>query len=115
MLAFIEAHEGSLVTTSGGTQANVSAQIAAILERQVVGVPNLSSASREEMVEPLTPRELEILALVSKGLSNKEISSELGVATNTVKTHLQACYGKLGVSRRTQAILRLSELGIVTG
>jgi len=69
-------------------------------------------ATYQKMVETLTKRELQILRLLADGLSNKEISSNLGVSTNTIKTHLQACYGKLGVARRTQAVVRLRELGI---
>ena len=64
------------------------------------------------LVEKLTPKELATLALVVEGYSNKEISERLFVSTNTVKTHLQRAYGKLGVSSRTQAVRSLKEQGI---
>ena len=63
-------------------------------------------------VEELTRRELATLALLVEGCSNKEISARLFISTNTVKTHLQRAYGKLGVSSRTQAVKSLKELGI---
>lgn len=60
----------------------------------------------------LTKKELATLALLVEGFSNKEISDRMCVSTNTVKTHLQSAYGKLGVSRRTQAVRCLKRLGI---
>ncbi len=51
----------------------------------------------------ITDRETEVLALISEGLSNKEISKRLGISENTVKFHLNNLYRKLEVSNRTQA------------
>lgn len=64
------------------------------------------------LVGELTRKELATLALLVEGYSNKEISDRLCVSTNTVKTHLKSAYGKLGVSRRTQAVRSLKRLGI---
>lgn len=64
-----------------------------------------------EMVEQLTKRELATLELLVEGLSNKEIADHQYVSINTVKTHLQSAYSKLGVSRRTQAVRRMKEMG----
>ncbi len=52
----------------------------------------------------LTGRELEILALLAEGLSNREIAERLFVSENTVKTHASRVFGKLGARRRTQAV-----------
>jgi DNA-binding NarL/FixJ family response regulator len=52
----------------------------------------------------LTRRELGVLRLVAQGLSNKEIASELGISTHTVKYHLASLLGKLGVHSRTEAV-----------
>jgi NarL family two-component system response regulator LiaR len=60
----------------------------------------------EQKVEALriTPRELEILAFIAEGLSNKEIAERAFVSENTVKTHSSRVFYKLGASRRTQAV-----------
>jgi NarL family two-component system response regulator LiaR len=61
----------------------------------------------------ITARELEILALVGRGLSNREIAAELFVSENTVKTHCSRVFDKLGAARRTQAVQRGKELGLL--
>ena len=61
--------------------------------------------TRAERNELLTPRELEVLALLAGGRANKAIARELGVAEKTVKTHVGNILGKLGLSDRTQAAL----------
>ena len=55
--------------------------------------------------EELTPRELEVLALVGKGLANKQISRRLGISEKTVKAHLSSVFQRIGVSDRTSAAL----------
>ncbi len=60
----------------------------------------------------LTTRQAEIVALVSRGLSNKEIGLRLGLAEITVKTHLSAVFRALGVVNRTQAVMALRSLGL---
>lgn len=61
----------------------------------------------------ISERELEVLVLVSEGLSNKEIASRLFVSINTVKTHLSKLYEKLEVSRRTQAVEKAKSLRLI--
>ena len=61
----------------------------------------------------ISDRELEVLELLAQGLSNKEIGEGLFVSPNTVKTHLAKLYGKLEVSRRTQAVQRARELRLI--
>lgn len=76
-------------------------------------------ASREQrreeqpLVEPLSSRELSVLACLSEGLSNKEIATKLGITEGTVKNHMTNVLGKLGVMDRTQAALRARELGLI--
>ena len=61
----------------------------------------------------ITARELEILTLIARGLSNREIATQLFVSENTVKTHCSRAFDKLGAARRTQAVRRGKELGLL--
>jgi predicted ATPase/DNA-binding CsgD family transcriptional regulator len=65
------------------------------------------------LIEPLTPRELEVLQLIVAGLDNRGIAEELVVATRTVKKHINHIFGKLAVSHRGEAIARARELALV--
>jgi LuxR family maltose regulon positive regulatory protein len=70
-------------------------------------------ASAAALVESLSPRELEILQLTAAGLSNREISERLFLALSTVKGHHQRIFDKLHVQRRTEAIARARDLGLL--
>jgi DNA-binding CsgD family transcriptional regulator len=61
----------------------------------------------------ITPREIEILELIAKGMSNREIAEELFVSENTVKTHSSRVFDKLGARRRTQAVQLGKEFGLL--
>ena len=61
----------------------------------------------------MTPRELEILELIAKGLSNREIAERVFVSENTVKTHSSRVFEKLGAKRRTQAVQLGKEFGLI--
>ena len=61
----------------------------------------------------ITARELEILTLIARGFSNREIATQLFVSENTVKTHCTRAFDKLGAARRTQAVQRGKELGLL--
>ena len=63
-------------------------------------------------VEPLSQRELEILKLITQGLSNREIGERLFLALDTVKGHNRRIFDKLEVQSRTEAIARARELGL---
>jgi RNA polymerase sigma factor (sigma-70 family) len=67
----------------------------------------------ERMLAQLSPRELDVLRLVGKGRSNKEIGAELNITEGTVKIHLTNILAKLGVSDRTQAVLVAAKRGII--
>jgi two-component system NarL family response regulator len=69
----------------------------------------------DRVSEPsLTPREIAVLELVAKGLSNREIGAALSTSAGTVKTHLERIYAKLGVGDRTAAALTAIQRGLVT-
>src|SRR6185503_16717051 len=65
------------------------------------------------LVEPLTRREREILALLAQGLSAPEIAKKLTLAVSSVKWHIQQLYGKLGVNSKQKALVRAGELGLL--
>jgi DNA-binding NarL/FixJ family response regulator len=91
-------------------EPSVAAKVIAEFTRVSSMVP---SAQMEQLVEPLSERELEILALIARGYSNKEIASQLFIAEGTVKNHVTHILGKLGVRDRTQAALKARELGLL--
>jgi DNA-binding NarL/FixJ family response regulator len=74
----------------------------------------LMTRMRAPAEENLSAREIEVLQLVAKGASNKEIGKSLHISTATVKTHLIHIYGKLGVDDRTVAVTKALEKGIIT-
>lgn len=75
--------------------------------------PEIATRMSGRVSSQLSPRELEVLNLVAKGLSNKEIGGTLRVVEGTVKIHLTNILAKLGVSDRTQAILAAVKRGII--
>jgi DNA-binding NarL/FixJ family response regulator len=68
---------------------------------------------RGEVLEPLTSREREVLALLAEGLPNKAIAGALGISDQTVKFHVAAIIGKLGAANRTDAVRRAVRRGLV--
>jgi DNA-binding CsgD family transcriptional regulator len=63
--------------------------------------------------EPLSERELEVLALLASGKTNREIAADLFVTVGTVKSHTSNIYGKLGVRNRAEALARARDLGLI--
>ena len=72
-----------------------------------------ASKTAHQQTLGVTARELEILTLIARGLSNREIATQLFVSENTVKTHCARVFDKLGAARRTQAVQRGKELGLL--
>ncbi len=72
-----------------------------------------SSLIPQPSFEPLSGRELEILKLITQGLSNREIGERLFLALDTVKGHNRRIFDKLQVQSRTEAIARARELGLL--
>lgn len=70
-------------------------------------------AAEQNLIEPLSPRELEVLQLLAGGYANQEIANELIVALSTVKRHVSNIYGKLEVNNRTTAVARARELDLL--
>jgi LuxR family maltose regulon positive regulatory protein len=87
--------------------------ILAAFGRSVAMHPSNSSNLESTMIEPLSPRELEVLQLIAEGLSNREISERLFLALSTVKGHSRIIFSKLQVQRRTEAVARARQLNLL--
>ncbi len=87
----------------------ITAKVISHIARTAKPVLNESAT----LVEPLSPREIEILRLVATAASNKEIADQLVIAEGTVKNHMRNILSKLGVRDRLQAVLKAKELGII--
>lgn len=81
-------------------ESALSPTVARKLVQRATGVP-----TRDEMVEPLTERELEVLRFAAKGMGNKQIAVELSISDRTVQGHLANIYSKLHVTTRTEAVM----------
>jgi DNA-binding NarL/FixJ family response regulator len=75
--------------------------------------PPLDTIELEPGDEELTPRETEVLRMMTAGLSNREIASTLGISEHTVKFHVASIFGKLGTSSRTEAVTEGIRRGLV--
>lgn len=82
-------------------QSALSPEVATkVVQQTITGKP----ATAAEQVEPLTPRELDVLRLAARGLTNRAIGYELGISHRTVQGYLASIYRKLGVGSRTEAV-----------
>lgn len=94
-----------------------AATVSAARERAVAADALLVAVDHDShprgLVEPLTPREMDVLQLLAEGLSNKGIAARLEISDQTVKFHVAAISGKLGAANRTQAVRLAVRLGLV--
>jgi LuxR family maltose regulon positive regulatory protein len=74
--------------------------------------PHETVAGNGFMIEPLSGREIEVLKLVTTGMSNREIAAKLFISAGTAKTHIHHLCGKLGVRNRTEAAMKAKQLGL---
>jgi len=93
-------------------QARIPDYAAKLLAAFEVDKPKSHNESAQRLTEPLTHRELEVLRLITQGLSNHEIGERLFLALDTVEGHNRKIFGKLQVQRRTEAVARARELGL---
>jgi DNA-binding CsgD family transcriptional regulator len=87
--------------------------VGARLFRQTPPPAHFEANTRVKETLGISERELQVLELLAAGQSNKEIAHRLEVSPNTVKTHVARLFEKLEVRRRTEAILRARELGMI--
>ena len=98
-----------------GRMPDYIGKLLAALEAEAQQSADTSSAlsPAQPLLEPLSQRELEVLHLIAQGFSNQEISERLFLALDTVKGHNRKIFGKLQVERRTEAVARARELGLL--
>jgi LuxR family maltose regulon positive regulatory protein len=78
------------------------------------GLPtSMEPPTTQDLLEPLSPRELEVLHLLPSGLTAEELADELIVSVNTVRSHMKSIYAKLGVHSRHEAVARATELDLL--
>ncbi|HYN89308.1 MAG TPA: response regulator transcription factor [Ardenticatenaceae bacterium] len=95
-------------------QVQLSPKVAARLLRDVRAPEKPAPAEQADQPEKLTDRETEVLRLLAKGLSNKEIGRELTISERTVQTHVSNILSKLGMASRMQAALYAVRVGLVS-
>lgn len=84
-----------------------------VLDGGIYLPPNLLMRPRVEEKSDLSDHQKNILSLLAQGHANKSIAFELGISEGTVKQHIHSIYRKLGISSRTQALLKAQEMGLV--
>jgi LuxR family maltose regulon positive regulatory protein len=96
-----------------GVMASYTSKLLSAFEAEHGSYAESPLPTSQPLVEPLSQRELEVLQLIAQGLSNDEISERLFLALDTVKGHNRKIFGKLQVQRRTEAVARARELGLL--
>ena len=99
--------------TQGMMPDYVSKILAAFEAEKQTNTDGSQPPTSQPLIEPLSQRELEVLHLIAQGLSNDEIGKQLFLALDTVKGHNRRIYDKLQVQRRTEAVARARELGLL--
>lgn len=108
----LNASAEELVAAVKATYQGLIASPPELLEA-VLSDPLQGGDSRDEALEDLTERELEVLGLLARGLANKQIASELGISEHTVKFHVSSIYGKLGATNRAEAVRLGARSGLI--
>jgi len=97
-----------------GAAVAAVAQGLVVLPRAVAEGALAGVSAAEELSEPPTAREGEVLGLLARGLSNKQIARELHISEHTVKFHISALYAKLGVGNRAEAVSQGARHGLIS-
>ena len=111
--SFVEVGAKLVPLLREASRRGIAPEYACRILEVMTGKAGIAEAGLKSMVEPLSERELEVLQLVTEGMSNREIAEELYISTGTAKTHVHNLCGKLGVRNRTEAAMRAKELMLV--
>jgi DNA-binding NarL/FixJ family response regulator len=110
---------GALPRTATGEQiaAAVAAAAAGLTvvpaDSATAAAPRLAAHGVAVSTQPLTPREIEVIAMLAEGLGNKVIAGRLGISDHTVKSHVASIFVKLDVSTRAEAAVSAARLGLI--
>jgi DNA-binding NarL/FixJ family response regulator len=99
-----DATPGEIVAAIEAVAAGLCVLPAEIFARLLSGRKPSRAIASAVHIEALTSREIEVLAMLAEGFSNKEIARQLAISDNTVKFHLSSIFGKLGATSRTEAV-----------
>jgi LuxR family transcriptional regulator, maltose regulon positive regulatory protein len=110
---FVDAGEMLVPLLQGAARRGIKPEYVGKILSALEEKPRLAKAAQASLVEPLSEREIEVLRLVTAGLSNREIAAKLIISPGTAKTHIHNLCGKLGVRNRTEAAMRAKELDLV--
>ena len=113
-----QATVASVLSRASSREVMASAMIAAaagliVIDPAFEARPGPGHPVEEPTLEPLTPREVEVLQWVAEGLPNKAIALRLGIRETTVKFHVNSILAKLGAQSRTEAVTRAARLGLI--
>lgn len=109
--ALLYGAQGYIPKTVGADE--MATALRRILDGQIYVPPNLASAEGgHRLDDQLTPRQVEVLAELCAGRTNREIAEQLGMSENTVRAHVSAIFRQLGVRSRTEAVLMAKRKGL---
>ena len=103
-----------LARASEGRVREYAIHLLAQFDTESMAAIQTSHSPNDDLVEPLTERELEVLQIIALGKTNQEIARQLVVARGTIKAHTSSIYRKLNVTNRTEAVARARQLGILS-
>jgi len=113
MRSFVDAGSGIIPVLQEAARRGIEAEYAGRILSALGADHSSEIRAPAGLVESLSEREIEVLRLVTAGLSNREIAAKLVISPGTAKTHIHNLYGKLDVRNRTEAAMRAKELNLV--
>jgi len=112
--ARLRARLNGSVDVVGEFDSLAAARASKSMSDAIVIAPDANGIEDDEVDEPLTPREVQVLELLAEGLPNKAIAVKLQISDQTVKFHVSSISGKLGAKNRTDAVRRAVRRGLIT-
>ena len=112
--ARLRARLNGSIDVAGEFDSLAAARTSKSVSDAIVITSDAADVDEDEVDEPLTPREVQVLELLAEGLPNKAIAVKLQISDQTVKFHVSSISGKLGARNRTDAVRRAVRRGLIT-